>query len=160
MYRLIEVVKQDGKESQAIYPFEEYLEAKGEYETKLGADMKATAYSGVTLLIIDSAGFVTDVKHTGEELRPRLIEIKTKEEEIPDISPYDTEQLVEANLHSKFGAAIKDEDVVSEVIRGIDGKGDTIKDENGKETGFIYWIRPVEAPEPEPTPEEETEPTE
>ena len=157
MYRLIEIVKEStkDKDTQAIYPFESYLDAKGEYETKLGADMKSTAYSGFTLLIIDSAGFVSDMKHVGEELRPRLIEIKaTAEEETATPTPYDSEQLVEANLHSKFGAAIKNANVVSEVIRGIDGTGKTITDEEGKETGFIYWIRPVEVPE------EETEPTE
>lgn len=149
MYRLIEIVKESesNKESQAIYPYENYIEAKGEYESKLGADMKATSYSALTLLIIDSAGYVSDVKHVGEALKPRLIEIKMKDEEISDVSPYENEQLVEANLHSKFGTAIKDANVISEALKGIDGYGKTIKDEDGKETGSVYWIRPIEKAE-------------
>lgn len=147
MYRLIEITKQNDKESQAIYPFEDYTSAKGEFETKVGANMKSDAYSAFTLMVLDNIGAVLDVKHIGEELTPRLIEVKVTDTEEPDISKYDTTQLVEANFHSKWGAAIKNDAVRAEMLRGIDGFGGTIC--------YIYWVRPIEPVEPEP--EEVTE---
>lgn len=148
MYRLIEIVKQNDTESQAIYPFEDYTSAKGEFETKVGADMKSDAYSAFTLMVLDNIGAVLDVKHIGEELTPRLIEVKVTDTEEPDISKYDTTQLVEANFHSKWGAAIKNDAVRAEMLRGIDGFGGTIC--------YTYWVRPIEYVEPV-EPEEVTE---
>lgn len=149
MYRLIEIVKQNDTESQAIYPFEDYTSAKGEFETKVGADMKSNAYSAFTLMVLDNIGVVLDVKHVGEELAPRLIEVKVTDEEEPNISKYDTTQLVEANFHSKWGSAIKNDAVKAEMLRGIDGFGG--------EVCYTYWVRPIEQEEPTPEPEEVTE---
>lgn len=139
MFRLIEIVKQNGTESQAIYPYESYTDAKGDFESKVGADMKSDLYSAFTLLIIDSTGKVLDVKHEGEEISPRLIEIKAMDTEESNISKYDTIQLVEANFHSKWGAAIKNNAVRTEMLRGIDGFGG--------EVCYTYWVRPIEAEE-------------
>lgn len=136
MYRLIEIVKQNDTEAQAIYPYETLTEAKGEYETKVGADMKSDAYSAFTLMIIDNTGKIVDSKHEGEELTPRLIEVKVVEAEEADISKYNTVELVEANFHSKWGAAIKNANVKAEMLLGIDG--------NGGQTVYTYWVRPIE----------------
>lgn len=141
MYRLVEIVKQNGTESQAIYPFEDYTSAKGEFETKVGADMKSDAYSAFTLMVLDDIGAVVDVKHVGEGLSPRLIEVKTTDEEVPNISKYDTTDLVEANFHSKWGAAIKNDAVRAEMLRGIDNFGGAVC--------YTYWVRPIEYVEPE-----------
>lgn len=133
MYRLIELIKQDEKESQAIYPFNTYTEAKGEYESKAGANMKSDAYSTFTLMVLDNEGHVCDVKHEGEELTPRLIEVKTTDTEENDIMKYATTELVEANFHSKWGSAIKNTSVSAEMLRGIDGLGG--------EVCSTYWVR-------------------
>lgn len=144
MYRLIEIVKQNDKESQAIYPYEDYTDAKGEFETKLGANMKSDAYSAYTLIILDNIGKVLDTAHSGDAFRPRLIEVKTISGEEENITPYDSTELVEANFHSKWGSAIKNDAVKAEMLRGIDGFGG--------EVCYTYWVRPVEI---EPTPEPE-----
>lgn len=145
MYRLIELVMQNNKESQAIYTFDTYEEAKGEFETKVGADMKSQAYTGFILMILDNTGKVLDNKHSGDVFSQRLIEVKVTDEETPDITPYDSTLLVEANFHSKWGAAIKNDKVKAEMLRGIDGFGG--------EVCYTYWVRPVEI-EPTPEPEE------
>lgn len=133
MYRLIELIKQDEKESQAIYPFNTYIEAKGEYESKAGANMKSDVYSAFTLMVLDNEGKVCDVKHEGEELTPRLIEVKTTDTEETDIMKCATTELVEANFHSKWGSAIKNTSVSAEMLRGIDGLGG--------EVCSTYWVR-------------------
>lgn len=149
MYRLIELVIQNNKEAQAIYPFDTYEEAKGEFETKVGADMKSEAYTGFMLLIIDNIGKVIDIKQGGDTFKPRLIEVKVTDEETPEITPYDSTLLVEANFHSKWGAAIKNDKVKAEMLRGIDGFGG--------EVCYTYWVRPIEQEEPTPESEEVTE---
>lgn len=150
MYRLIELVIQNNKEAQAIYPYSTYEEAKGEFETKVGADMKSEAYTGFMLLIIDNIGKVIDIKRGGDTFKPRLIEVKSLENgDEADATPYDNTLLVEANFHSKWGAAIKNDAVRSEMLRGIDGFGG--------EVCYTYWVRPIEQEEPTPEPEEVTE---
>lgn len=149
MYRLIEIVKQNDKESQAIYPYEDYTTAKGDFESKLGANMKTDAYSAYTLMILDNTGKALDTVHAGDTFRPRLIEVKTTSEEEENITPYDSTELVEANFHSKWGSAIKNDAVKAEMLRGIDG--------SGGEVCYTYWVRPIEPVEPTPEPEEVTE---
>lgn len=146
MFRLIEITKQSETEAQAIYPYEDYTTAKGEFETKLGANMKSDAFTAYTLMILDNTGKALDTAHEGESLSPRLIEVKVTDEEVPNISKYDTVELVEANFHSKWGSAIKNDAVRAIMLRGIDGFGG--------EVCYTYWIRPVEVdttttPEPE-----------
>ena len=137
MFKLIEVVKQNDKESQAWYPFESATEAKGEYESKLGANMKSDAYQASLLILIDNEGDVIDNCKVGEDaLSPRLIEVKVTNAETTDISKYETPKLVEANFHSKWGAAIKNQNVRAETLLGINGDGSTI--------AFTYWVRPIE----------------
>lgn len=136
MYRLIEIVKQGETESTAIYPFEDYTSAKGEFETRVGADMRSNAYSAFTLMVIDGIGKVLDVKHEGDGLAPRLLEVKVTDVEEPNMSKYDSTYLVEVNFHSKLGSAIKNSEVRAEMLRGID--------EFGGEIVYEYWVRPIE----------------
>lgn len=136
MIRLIEIVKQGETESQAIYPFEDYTSAKGEFETRVGANMRSDAYSAFTLMVIDDIGKVLDVKHEGDGLTPRLLEVKITDVEEANMSRYDSTYLVEANFHSKLGSAIKNSEVRAEMLRGIDGYGG--------EVIYEYWVRPIE----------------
>jgi hypothetical protein len=147
MYRLLEINKTNDKESQSIYPFEDLTSMEAEYETKLGAWMKNESVQAELLVMLDgSLNTIEAGRVGGDELSPRLIEVKTTETEEVTVSKYDSNYLVSANFHSKLGAAMKNEAVTVEVLKGIDG--------NGTELEHRSWIRPVEAPE------EETEPTE
>jgi hypothetical protein len=150
MYRLLEINKTDDKESQSIYPFDDFTAMEAEYETKLGAWMKNESVQAELLVMLDGSLNTIEVGRVGEaELSPRLIEVKTTETEEVTVSKYDSNYLVSANFHSKLGAAMKNEVVTVEILKGVDG--------NGAELEHRSWIRPVE---PTPEPEEETEPTE
>ena len=135
MYRLIEITKQNDKESQAIYDYESEIDAKGEYESKLGANLKSDDYSAFTLILIDNVGNIIDSYHKGDELSPRLIEVKTTDTDAKDMAKYASVDLVIANFHSKWGAAIKDNSVKAEMLLGIDGNGGTV--------AYTYWVRPI-----------------
>lgn len=153
MYRLLEINKTNDKESQSIYPFDDLTAMEAEYETKLGAWMKNESVQAELLVMLDGSLNTIEVGRVGEaELSPRLIEVKTTDTEEVTVSKYDSNYLVSANFHSKLGSAMKNEAVTVEILKGIDG--------NGAELEHRSWIRPVEAPEPTPEPEEETEPTE
>ena len=134
MYRIIEAVKQDGKETQSWYSFETEAEARVEYETKLGANMKTDIYSASLLALVDNVGNVICNKKIGEDaLSPRLMEVKATSKEETSLTKYDTDNLVEANFHSKWGAAIKNSSVQSEMLLGFDGEGNAIVS--------TYWVR-------------------
>lgn len=142
MYRLLEINKINDKESQSIYPFDDFTAMEAEYETKLGAWMKNESVQAELLVMLDGSLNTIEVGRVGEaELSPRLIEVKTTDTEEVTVSKYDSNYLVEANFHSKRGAAMKDKNVLIEVLKGIDGKG--------AELVYKSWIRSVEAPEPE-----------
>lgn len=156
MFRLIQIVKNtsDEKEVQSTYEYEDGIEAKGEYETKLGNAMKSDLYSDVLMILLDNEGDIVDkckydkpVEPTpseeGEEpqeavkysFKPRLFEVKVTNEEVATLSKYDSIDEVSANFHVKFGAAIKNAQVKAEMLRGFDGEGNPIK--------FTYWVRPI-----------------
>lgn len=150
MYRLLEISKANDKESQAIYPFEDFTAMEAEYESKLGANMKSDSIQAELLIMLDgSLGTIKAAKVGDSEIQPRLIEVKTTDSEVADIMKYDTTQLVSANFHSKLGAAMKNEAVIIEVLKGIDG--------NGNEIEHRAWIRPVEPVEPQEEPQEQGE---
>lgn len=139
MYKVAEIVRTaaDNKESQGIYNFETEVEAKGEYESKLGAAMKAAAYNGYIYLLIDGEGKTLDSAHDGDGFSPRLIDVTVSgETETPNISKYGTDNEVKANFHSKWGAAIKNESIDSIILYGI---GD-----QGQQIAYTYWERPTE----------------
>lgn len=137
MYRLLELTKINGSESQAIYPFESSDAMEAEYETKAGALMKSENVEAALLIMLNGILDTISIIKIGEDtLSPRLIEVKTPiegEEEV-NVSKYDTEKLVSANYHSKLGSAMKNVSLKSENLKGINGNGDTIE--------FRYWINP------------------
>ena len=99
--------------------------------------MKSQAYTGFMLLIIDNIGKVIDIKQGGDTFKPRLIEVKSLENgDEEEITPYDSTLLVEANFHSKWGSAIKNDKVKAEMLRGIDANGNPLE--------YTYWVRPIE----------------
>ena len=156
MFRLIQVVKNtsDEKEVQSTYEYEDGIEAKGEYETKLGNAMKSDLYSAVLMILLDNEGDIVDKckydkpvdptpSEEGEEpqedvkysFQPRLFEVKVADEEVATLAKYESVAEVSANFHSKLGAAIKNSKVKAEMLRGFDGNGGTIE--------FTYWVRPI-----------------
>lgn len=148
MYRLLEITKQNDKETQGIYPFDDFTSMEAEYESKLGAWMKNDSVQAELLIMLDGSLNTIGIDKVGDaELSPRLIEVKTTDTEAVDVAKYDTTYLVSANFHSKLGAAMKNDAVTVEVLKGIDGSGAEIEHRS--------WIRTVEEPEPEPEPIEE-----
>lgn len=138
MFRLIEIVRNvsDEKETQSTYEYESAIDAKGDYETKLGADMKSDLYSDVLLILLDNEGDVIDQAFVGQTpFQPRLYEVKVTNEEVANMSKYDNDNLVIANFHSKWGSAIKNRNVKAEMLRGFNGSGSTL--------AFTYWVRPT-----------------
>jgi len=138
MFRIIQVVKNtsDEKEVQSTYEYNDEITAKGEYETKLGNNMKSDAYSDVLMIFLDNEGDILDSAKIGDhEFQPRLFEVKVTDEEVASLAKYDTKDLVVANFHSKWGAAIKNDAVKAEMLRGFDGNGGTL--------AFTYWVRPL-----------------
>lgn len=158
MFRLIQIVKNtsDEKEVQSTYEYEDGIEAKGEYETKLGNAMKSDLYSAVLMILLDNEGDVVDKckydkpvePEPSEEqeedqpkedvkymFAPRLFEVKVTNEEVATLAKYDTVAEVSANFHTKWGAAIKNNNVRAEMLRGFDGNGGQIE--------FTYWVRPT-----------------
>lgn len=137
MYRILEIVRtsSDNKESQSLYEFTDYISAKGEYETKLGADMKSALYNGYILILFDDNGTTYDNASKGEGFSPRLIDVLIKNgTATPTVAKYSTEDEVHGNYHSKWGAAIKNSAVTSIMLYGIGDKGQQIC--------FKNWVRP------------------
>lgn len=138
MFRLIQIVKNtsDEKEVQSTYDYEDGIEAKGEYETKLGNNMKSDLYTAVLMILLDNEGDIVDQCKVGDhEFQPRLFEVKVTNEEVATLAKYETVAEVSANFHSKWGSAIKNNQVKAEMLRGFDGNGGTIE--------FTYWVRPI-----------------
>ena len=158
MYRIIDLTYSGDKESQAYYNYESLTQAMGEFESKIGSYLKSDAIVASIVMVLDNVGNVVTTngntlfhtkgvgivepveegeEPTGYEFKPRLIEINTFDngEETMDISKYDTNQLVEANFHSKWGTAIKKGSMRAEMLKGIDGFGN--------QTCYTYWIRPI-----------------
>lgn len=140
MYRIISIVRtvEDSKETQSIYEYNSEVEAKGNYELKLGQNSKSSLYDAVTILLLDNVGNILDSAHVGEELTPRLINVNVAEDgtEKANVAPYDTTALVEANYHEKFGKTILNTTDKAVIYRGIDGNGDSVC--------YTYWVRPIE----------------
>ena len=138
MFRLIQIVKNtsDEKEVQSTYEYEDEIEAKGEYETKLGNAMKSSLYSAVLMILLNNEGDIVDQCKVGDhEFQPRLFEVKVTDEEVANLAKYESVAEVSANFHSKWGAAIKNNNVKAEMLRGFDENGGTIE--------FTYWVRPL-----------------
>lgn len=135
MYRLIELNYTEGKESQALYPFETQDALEGEYEDKLGTNMLASI--PCILIGFDNIGTVLFSAKVGEhEFSPRLYEAKTTTEEVVDLAKYDTTEIASARFHKKKGAAIKDTDCKQEVLVAFDGDANVFE--------YCHWVRTIE----------------
>lgn len=156
MYRIFQLTKAtaDGKESQSIYSYDSYPEAKGDYETKLGQFMDSDAFSSYAFFLLDNVGDIRDssvflapvlngdgLEVSREEFRSRLFDVTQNADgtESANIASYETAEKVEASFHKKYGAAIKNKSVSAIMLRGID--------KNANPTVYTYWVRPVEAVE-------------
>lgn len=151
MYRLLEVTYTNGKESPALYPTDEQApfasetELMAEYETKLGAAMKADAYKVEYLLAFDHTGKIYGQEyHTKDDtiaLNPRLIKVTaTKTGETAEQNKKDNLTILEGDYHSSKGSAMKNSSVLAILNMGFNGKDISIND---------YWGRPVEVPVPQ-----------
>ena len=160
MLYLLEITYTD-KESVAVYPregdepFADELALSAEFDSKLGAAMKAQAYLGEVLVAFDSTGKIIDSAFHYKDnveapISDRLLWIKNvdgAEEWNQKKCTNLTEMQGEA--YSQRGAAKKNEDVLAILNLGVTSGAIVIND---------YWTRPVE-PEPEPQ-SEPVEPTE
>jgi len=159
MYRIIDLTYSGDKEGQAYYNYESLTQAMGAFESKIGSYLKSDAIVASIVMVLDNVGNVVTAngntlfhtkgvgivdpveegeEPTGYEFKPRLIEINTFDsgEETMDISKYDTDALVEANFHSKWGAAIQNGSMRAKMLKGING--------TGGQTCYTYWVRPIE----------------
>lgn len=149
MYRLYSITKnQDETEKQSIYEYENVTEAEGNFELKKGQAMADGKFA--FLMLLDNIGQIHDgyITMVGEgTIKPRLFEVKTKEAEVSQIYPYDTNEAVSADFYKRLGGAKLDDTVKATMLRGIGA--------NGEQLEYAYWVRPIEQEEPEP--EEVTE---
>lgn len=137
MYRLIEISYTD-KESQAIYPFETKDALEGEYETKLGTNMENSIDS--ILIGLDNIGIVLFSAKVGEhEFAPRLYDAKYTDEEVVDLTKYDTKEIASARFHKKKGSAIKNDACRQAVLVAFDGNGSVFES--------CHWVRTTEPTE-------------
>ena len=168
MLYLLEITYTD-KESVAVYPregdepFADELALSAEFDSKLGAAMKAQAYLGEVLVAFDSTGKIIDSAFHYKDnveapISDRLLWIKNvdgteewKQKKCTDLNE------MQGEAYSQRGAAKKNADVLAILNLGVTSGAIVIND---------YWERPIEPvePEPEPTPEpiepDEDEPVE
>lgn len=141
MYTLYKVtLKQDGTENAQRYNFEDVTMAEGNFEFQKGLAMETGTFT--FLMLLDNIGEIHNgyIAKIGEgTLKPRLYEIKTKDEVNFKTYPYDTAEEVSADFWKRLGGAKQDADVKSTMLRGID--------ENGNPIEYAYWVRPIEPTE-------------
>lgn len=161
MFYLLEATYTNNKESVALYPvegaepFANETELTAEFDTKMGAAIKAEAFKAELLVAFDHTGKIySQGYHTKDSeiaLSPRLVSVKATEEGETANQYKETDMnILEGDFYSKRGAAKKDENVKAIMLMGINGKSVTVDD---------YWVRPIEPVEPEPQ-SEPVEPTE
>ena len=143
MYRLYSITKnQDETEKQSIYEYENVTEAEGNFEQKKGQAMADGKFA--FLMLLDNIGQIHDgyITKVGEgTITPRLFEVKTTDSEINKVYPQETNEAVSADFYKRLGGAKLDSTVKAIMLRGIG--------ENGEQLEYAYWVRPIEAPEPE-----------
>lgn len=141
MYTLYKItLKQDGTENPQRYNFEDVTLAEGNFEFQKGLAMETGTFT--FLMLLDNIGEIHNgyIAKVGEgTLKPRLYEIKTKDEVNFKTYPYDTAEEVSADFWKRLGGAKQDADVRSTMLRGID--------ENGSPIEYAYWVRPIEPTE-------------
>lgn len=150
---LLEITYTD-KESVAIYnDFADELALSAEFDTKLGASMKADAFLGEVLVAFDSTGKIIDSAFHYKDnveapISNRLVTVtRTAEGETFNQKAEATINDMQGDAYVKRGAAKKNENTLAILNLGITSGAIVVND---------YWARPVE-PTPEPEPEEVTE---
>lgn len=137
MYTLYKVtLKTDGTENPQRDNFEDVTLAEGNFEFQKGLAMETGTFT--FLMLLDNIGEIHNgyIAKVGEgTLKPRLYEIKTKDEVGYKTYPYDTAEEVSADFWKRLGGAKQDTDVKSTMLRGID--------ENGIPIEYAYWVRTI-----------------
>lgn len=123
MYRLIELTKQNNEESQAIEAYETLEEAKDAFDAKVEEATSSGIYSGFTFIVINELGNVQNSKHDGEDLMPSLVEIKTTDHDIVNITRYSTEEEVFTAFNTAQNNARKEADLKAECLFGLNNVG-------------------------------------
>ena len=161
MFYLLEATYTNNKESAALYPvegaepFANETELTAEFDTKMGAAVKADAFKAELLVAFDSTGKVyAQGYHSKDEsvsLSPRLVWVTTDNNgETANQSKANSMTVLEGDFYSKRGAAKKNADVKAIMLMGITGKAISYNCTD-------YWARPIEPVEPQPEPVEPTE---
>ncbi len=146
MYRLLEVTYTNGKESAALYDsFSNETELTAEFDTKMGAAIKADAYKAEYLLAFDdNCNIYAQDYHSKDAeitLNPRLVWVTTTAEgATANQSKEDNMSILKGDFFSKRGSAKRNTDVKAIMLMCFNGKVVDIKD---------YWARPVEPVEPQ-----------
>lgn len=141
MYTLYKVtLKTDGTENPQRDDYEDVTLAEGNFEFLKGLAMETGTFT--FLMLLDNVGQIHNgyIAKIGEgTLKPRLYEIKTKDEAGYKTYPYDTAEEVSADFWKRLGGAKQDADVRSTMLRGIDEIGNPLE--------YAYWVRPIEPTE-------------
>jgi len=132
MYRLIELTKQNNEESQAVEAYETLEEAKDAFDAKVEEATSSGIYSGFTFIVIDKLGNVQNSKHDGEDLMPSLVEIKTTDHDIVNITRYPTEEEVFTAFSIAQNNARKETDLKAECLFGLNNIGVQVI--------YTYWV--------------------
>jgi hypothetical protein len=143
-YKLIEVVKDETKETPGIYDQDTLEAALIKMHNDFGVAVKQATTVGVYCAIIDNmTGARSDVLQWGEAVKDRVYTHNDVQED--NVASYDSEQLAIGNYHTKLASQRNNASINFAVTVRLDGKGN-FKD-------FDAWTRPYE-PAPEPEPEE------
>ena len=141
---LLEITYTD-KESVAIYDnFADELALSAEFDTKLGAAMKADAYKGEVLVAFDNTGKIIDSAfHYKDDvavsISDRLVWVtNTNGTESQNQKKCNSLNELEGDAYSKRGAAKKNTNVSAHLNLGVTGSAIVLND---------YWERPVEPTE-------------
>lgn len=146
MLRLLEVTYTNNKESAALYDgFADVTALTAEFDTKMGAAIKADAYKAEYLLAFDDEGNIYsegyDSKDSEVTLSPRLVFVtKTVEGATANQSKEDSLTALKGDFYTKRGAAKKNANTKGILLIGIDGRMVIYSDN---------WARPVEPVEPQ-----------
>lgn len=141
MYTLYKVtLRADGTENAQRDDFEDVTLAEGNFEFQKGLAMETGTFT--FLMLLDNIGEIHNgyIAKIGEgTLKPRLYEIKTKDEVNFKTYPHDTAEEVSADFWKRLGGAKQDADVRSTMLRVIDESGNPIE--------YCHWVRTIEPTE-------------
>lgn len=144
MYRLYKItLNQDGTERPSVDTYEDVTVAEGNFEFQKGLAMESGSFA--FLMLLDNVGQIHNgyITMVGEgTIKPRLFEVKVTDTEATKSYIHDNAQEVSADFWKRLGASKQNADVKAEMLRGIGANGEPLE--------YTYWVRPIEAPEPEP----------